>query len=69
MSDHLTLLTRAEAAELLRVPTQTLANWWSQGKGPRGFKYGRHVRYDKQDVLAWLAAHRAHPTPRRKTRS
>jgi excisionase family DNA binding protein len=36
------------------VPVGTLANWRYQGRGPRFVKVGRHVRYRRSDVEAWL---------------
>jgi excisionase family DNA binding protein len=41
-------------AEILNVPVATLANWRYQGRGPRFVKVGRHVRYRRSDVEAWL---------------
>lgn len=46
-------LTRAEVAERLRVPHQTLATWASQKRGPKFTKFGRHTRYKLADVVAW----------------
>lgn len=46
-------LTRPEVAERLRVPERTLAQWASQGKGPRYRRFGRHARYALADVIAW----------------
>ncbi len=48
------LLTRVELSELLHVPTSTLNNWASQGKGPTYLIVGRHARYRPQDVERWL---------------
>jgi predicted DNA-binding transcriptional regulator AlpA len=46
----------AEVAEVLGVEEKTLANWRSQGKGPKYRKPGgKFVRYDWADVNAWLA--------------
>ena len=49
------LLTLAEVAILLRVPDATLRYWRHCDKGPVSYKIGRHVRYRRQDVEAWLA--------------
>ncbi|MFT3877163.1 MAG: helix-turn-helix domain-containing protein [Propioniciclava sp.] len=51
-----TLLTVAEAAELMRVPVNTLYAFRHQGKGPLSAKVGRRVVYREADVLAWLDA-------------
>lgn len=50
------LLTRAEAAELLGLATQTLSNWASTGKGPRRVTVGsRSTRYRLSDLNAYMA--------------
>ena len=46
-------LTRPELATRWNVAMQTLAQWASQGRGPRYAKFGRHVRYALADVVAW----------------
>lgn len=46
-------LTRPELAAREKVPVATLAQWASQGKGPRYRRFGRHVRYALSDVIAW----------------
>lgn len=43
----------ALAAEL-RVSVKTLQAWRLKGEGPPFVKLGRAVRYNKDDVLAWL---------------
>lgn len=49
------LLTPQEVADFLQVPVATVALWRSQRTGPRGYRVGRHVRYRREDVEAWLA--------------
>lgn len=49
-------LTRAELSARIKVPVQTLAQWASQGRGPRYAKFGRHARYALVDVEAWELA-------------
>lgn len=50
-----TILTTAEAAEVLRVPVGTLRYWRHQGTGPKSFKLGaKRVAYMRADVEAWL---------------
>jgi excisionase family DNA binding protein len=46
-------LTRQEVADRQKVPLATLAQWASQGKGPKYAKFGRHVRYRLSDLIAW----------------
>lgn len=43
-----------EVAEEMRVSPNTLAWWRQQGTGPRWYKLGRRVFYDRADVEAWL---------------
>jgi excisionase family DNA binding protein len=50
------LLTVNEAAALLKLGRGTLDNWRVKGCGPRYVKFGRHVRYAKNDLAAWVAA-------------
>lgn len=49
------LLTVAELSEYLGVPVATLYDWRVDGKGPRAFRIGRHLRFAVGDVHAWLA--------------
>ena len=51
------LLTPEEVAEYLGIPLRSLYNWRYRGVGPRGYKVGKHVRYDAEDVRAWLQEH------------
>ena len=46
-------LTRREVAERLRVPEKPLAQWASQGKGPKYARFGRHCRYRLSDCMDW----------------
>jgi excisionase family DNA binding protein len=55
------LLTLQEACDLLRVPEGTLRYWRHLGTGPRSFKIGRHVRYWRADLLAWLSEQTRRP--------
>ena len=47
-------LTPVELSRALAVPVATLAFWRATKQGPAFLKIGRHVRYDVQDVTAWL---------------
>jgi predicted DNA-binding transcriptional regulator AlpA len=47
-------LSPTELADLLGVPVQTLYQWRYLGTGPRGFKAGRHLRYDPAEVRRWI---------------
>jgi excisionase family DNA binding protein len=41
-------------ADYLGVPVGTVYQWRYRGVGPRGSSVGRHVRYRRRDVDAWL---------------
>jgi excisionase family DNA binding protein len=48
-------LTVKQLAELLQVPVSTVYAWRHLGVGPRGIRLsGRHVRYRRSDVEAFL---------------
>lgn len=52
-----TLLTERQVAAILQISPKTLRNWRSPkiNKGPAWAKYGRLVRYERQDVSLWMA--------------
>ena len=54
MSDEDGLLTVAELADYLKVPPATIYAWRYRGDGPFGIRVGRHVRFRRSDVRAWL---------------
>jgi excisionase family DNA binding protein len=43
-----------QLSEELGIPVRTIYNWRTLGKGPRGHRIGRHVRFKRSDVDAWL---------------
>ena len=47
--------TLSELAAHLGVSVQTLYDLRSQGRGPRGFRVGRELRFRVSEVDAWLA--------------
>lgn len=49
------LLTRKEAAEFLKLRTQTLACWAMSGKHLSFVRVGRSVRYRQSDLDEYLA--------------
>ena len=51
------LMTMSDLSAMLGVPIGTLYAWRSRGEGPRGYHVGRHVRFRRVEVEAWLAAH------------
>ena len=48
------VLSLSELAARLRVSVQTLYDLRSQGRGPRGFRVGRELRFRVSEVDAWL---------------
>jgi excisionase family DNA binding protein len=51
---NIDLLSPTELATWLSVPVSTIYNWRYMRSGPPGFKVGRHVRYRRCEVEAWL---------------
>ncbi len=51
---HNQLMTPSEVAELLQVPVRTIHNWRYRNTGPKGFRVGKHVRFKRSDVEAWI---------------
>lgn len=47
-------LTPIDLADLLGVPIETVYQWRRKRTGPRGFRVGRHLRYDPEDVRRWV---------------
>lgn len=52
------LMTTEEVSALTRSPAETVRYWRHIGKGPRSFKLGRRVVYERADVLAWIEGQR-----------
>lgn len=50
-------LSPEDLADELGIPVRSVYAWRSRGAGPRGHKIGRHVRYRRADVDAWLEQH------------
>lgn len=48
-------ITISELADLLSVHPQALYDLRSQGRGPRGFRVGRQLRFRMSEIEAWLA--------------
>ncbi|MET7904424.1 helix-turn-helix domain-containing protein [Streptomyces sp. NPDC005355] len=48
-------MTPVDLAELFGVPIETVYQWRRKRTGPRGFRVGKHVRYDPEDVHHWVA--------------
>jgi excisionase family DNA binding protein len=52
------LLSAAEVAELFSVPTSWVREQTRSGDIPH-LRLGRYVRYEREEVLAWLTDQRA----------
>jgi excisionase family DNA binding protein len=48
------LMSLADVSEMLGIPVHTLYRWRYKGDGPVGYRVGRHVRYRREAVEAWL---------------
>ncbi len=46
----------AQLAEELDVPVRTIYAWRTKNYGPRGATFGKHVRYRRRDIEAWIEA-------------
>lgn len=60
MSD---LLSPQQLADYLGVPVRTVYAWNHQGTGPTPIRVGKHVRYRRESVEAFLAANTASKEP------
>ena len=49
------ILTLSQLAATLSVSVQALYDLRSKGRGPRGFRVGRELRFRRSEVDAWLA--------------
>lgn len=49
------VLTLSELADRLHVSVQTLYDLRSHGRGPRGFRVGRELRFRASEIEAWLS--------------
>jgi excisionase family DNA binding protein len=49
-----TVLSLSELAARLGVSVQTIYDLRSQGRGPRGFRVGRELRFRAGEIDTWL---------------
>lgn len=45
----------SDLAAMLNVPVRTVWGWNAAGTSPRFIRVGRHVRYSRESVRAWIA--------------
>lgn len=43
---------------VLGIPVRTIYAWRQRGEGPPAYRIGKHLRYRRSDVEAWLATRR-----------
>jgi len=55
------LLSVTELAGYLGMPVTTVYDWRSNGTGPVGHRFGKHVKFAVCDVRAWAEAQRDRP--------
>jgi excisionase family DNA binding protein len=48
------LLSLRQLADYLGIAPSSIHYWRQQGKGPRGFRIGKQLRFRAADVDAWL---------------
>ncbi|WP_371791641.1 helix-turn-helix transcriptional regulator [Streptomyces sp. NBC_01471] len=48
-------LTPDDLVEMFELPSiETVYQWRRKHTGPRGFRVGRHLRFDPADVQTWV---------------
>ena len=47
-------LTVEDLAGYLDVPVAIIYTWRYRGKGPHGFRVGRHLRFRSSDIEQWI---------------
>jgi excisionase family DNA binding protein len=55
------LVSVAELAEYLGLPVATIYDWRAHGRGPVGYRFGKHVKFAVSDVATWVEAQRDRP--------
>ena len=55
------MLTETEVGEMLGMSPDTLRTWRARGKGPPFAKLEGGVRYDEDDVKAWVEERKVEP--------
>lgn len=49
-------LTPSMVSDETGIPLRTLSQWRYLGRGPRFARFGKHVRYAREDLDEWTAA-------------
>ena len=56
-------LSPDQLADWLGVPVRSIYSWLHEGTAPRSHKIGRHRRFRREDVEAWLEERADEPAP------
>lgn len=57
------MLTIFEVAERLGVTDKTMRNWAKTGHGPQAYRIGVALKYERDEVEAWIDAQKVEPEP------
>ena len=55
------MMTTEQVGAYLAVPVSTIHRWRYVGEGPPAAKIGRHLRFDRQELLEWVEEQKRHP--------
>jgi predicted DNA-binding transcriptional regulator AlpA len=58
------LISVQQLAAHLGVPVQRIYDWRLAGTGPRGYRFGRELRFALPDVQRWLSERAEHAKTR-----
>ena len=56
------MLSSTDLAEYLGLPVATIYDWRTNGLGPVGHRFGKHIKYAVSDVRGWVEAQRDQAT-------
>ena len=57
------LLDVGDLAAYLGVPVSTVYDWRTNGKGPRAYRFGKHLKFAVSDVRIWIEQQRESLSP------
>lgn len=63
MAENSKFMTYADIAHECNLPESTVRYWVRTGQGPPSYKLGRHRRFRRVDVEAWIAERADTPAP------
>lgn len=56
-------LSIEQLADELGVQVRTIYAWRTKSRGPRAARFGKHLRFRRSDVEAWIEAQLDKPLP------